>query len=92
MSGKHKSKNDWKKEIKEEQNYKCAQCGETFGARQLQIHHKKINVEVALTPEKIVVQFVKIAINGFTKLMVITITIHANNSLEGVYINICNAV
>jgi 5-methylcytosine-specific restriction endonuclease McrA len=41
MSGKHKSKNDWKKEIKEEQNYKCAQCGETFGARQLQIHHKK---------------------------------------------------
>mgnify|MGYP003732438903 CR=1 FL=1 len=30
---------DWKKEIKENQGYRCAMCGKKFREKELQIHH-----------------------------------------------------
>jgi len=34
-----KSKNAWKKDIKESQDYRCVMCGRQFSNRGLQIHH-----------------------------------------------------
>lgn len=41
MSGKHKSKNAWKKQIKINQDYICPVCGKKGTDKSLDVHHCK---------------------------------------------------
>lgn len=41
MSGRHKSKNAWKKQVKIDQDFICPVCGKKGTNKTLDIHHKK---------------------------------------------------